>query len=136
MITVVTAGRFVAPRTQNLKKRFGVGAATPPTRSDVSPVARAARSFLVRTRRPAKPRMAGSSVSAATTATPTAADPTAPIMVRKGMPATLRPSRAIITVMPANTTAEPAVPRARPTDSGTEIPARSWSRWRETMKRE
>ncbi len=49
------------------------------------------------------------------------------------MPATNRPTRAIITVSPANTTAEPAVARARAVDSSGSIPLRSWSRCRETM---
>lgn len=126
MITVVTAGRFVAPRTQNLKKRFGVGAATPPTRSDVSPVARAARSL----GEDAQAREAEDGGQQRQCGNHRHADRGGPDCAHHGEEGdarvTLRPSRAIITVMPANTTAEPAVaPRARPTDSGTEIPARS-----------
>ena len=65
-------------------------------------------------------------------ATPTAA--AMPMIDRNGMPATERPTSAIITVIPANTTAEPAVATARATDSSGSIPAPSWSRWREVMK--
>ena len=64
-------------------------------------------------------------------ATPTAA--ATPMMLRKGMPATDRPTSAIITVMPAKTTAEPAVATARATDSSGSMPSRSWSRCREVM---
>jgi hypothetical protein len=39
---------------------------------------------------------------------------------------------AMNTVVPANTTAEPAVALARPIDSPTGIPSRSWPRCRET----
>ena len=84
---------------------------------------------------PAKPSMAGSSVSAMTTAMPTPTAAATPIVVRNGMPATASPLRAIITVRPANTTAEPAVATASATDSSASIPADSWSRWREVMNR-
>ena len=47
----------------------------------------------------------------------------------------LSPTRAMITVRPANTTAEPAVPTARAADSSTSMPAASWSRCREMMNR-
>ena len=66
-------------------------------------------------------------------ATPIAA--ATPIVVRKGMPATARPQRAIITVIPAKTTADPDVATARATDSSGSIPSRSWSRCREVMNR-
>ena len=86
--------------------------------------ARALRGF-GRSFSPAKPSMAGSSVSAMTTAMPTPTEAATPIVVRKGMPATARPLRAIITVRPANTTAEPAVATASATDSSASIPAAS-----------
>ena len=41
------------------------------------------------------------------------------------MPVTDRPISAIITVMPAKVTAEPAVPVARPMASVTSVPRRS-----------
>ena len=58
-----------------------------------------------------------------------------PMVVRNGMPATDRPTSAIITVSPAKTTADPAVARARAADSSGSIPSRNWSRWREVMNR-
>ncbi len=50
-----------------------------------------------------------------------------PIVVRKGMPAKPKPMSAMSTVMPANTTADPAVPVARAADSSGSTPARTWS---------
>ncbi len=41
----------------------------------------------------------------------------------------------MITVVPANATAVPAVATAAGTDSSTDIPLASWSRCREMMKR-
>ena len=84
---------------------------------------------------PAKPSIAGSRVSAISTAmaTPTAA--ATPMVLRKGMPATDNPQRAIITVIPANTTAEPEVATACATDSSGSMPSCSWSRCREVMNR-
>lgn len=76
---------------------------------------------------------AGSSVSAMTTANATVIAAKMPITVRNGMLATLRPSSAMNTVNPANTTADPDVPTARPADSSGSRPSRSWSRWRERM---
>ena len=49
------------------------------------------------------------------------------------MPATDRPTSAIITVSPAKTTADPAVARARAADSSGSMPSRSWSRCRDVM---
>src|SRR5699024_11067822 len=57
----------------------------------------------------ASPRNAGIIVREMSTATATAPEAPTPMMVRKGMPARESPSRAIITVMPAKTTADPAV---------------------------
>jgi hypothetical protein len=63
----------------------------------------------------------------------TVAAAASPISVRKGMPATDRPARATTTVMPAVSTAEPAVPVAVAAASSTLRPARSSWRWRVTM---
>ena len=59
-----------------------------------------------------------------------------PMIERKGMPATLRPTSATTTVAPATTTAEPAVAVARAADSSASMPVASWSRCRLTMNRE
>jgi hypothetical protein len=56
--------------------------------------------------------------------------------VRNGMPTTARPERAMTTVSPANTTAEPAVPVARAADSSGSMPAASWLRCRDRMNSE
>ena len=63
-------------------------------------------------RRPATPRRAGSSVTAAITATRTAVDVPSARPWRKLSRISSRPSSEIITVPPANTTARPAVPMA------------------------
>ena len=56
-----------------------------------------------------------------------------PITVRNGMSTTSRPTRAMITVMPAKTTALPAVAMAWAVDSrGVRPSCRPW-RWRERM---
>ena len=75
--------------------------------------------------RPAKPSSAGSSVSAMTTASATMPAPARPIWVRKPMPVTESPARAITTVRPAKITAEPAVPTATPAASSRERPRRT-----------
>ncbi len=58
------------------------------------------------------------------TATTTVKAPARPIWVRKPMPMTERPTRAMITVRPAKTTAEPAVPTATPAASSGFRPSR------------
>ena len=58
---------------------------------------------------PNRASTAGSSVMATSTAIATPAEAAMPITVRKGMFATASPSSAMITVVPAKTTAEPAV---------------------------
>ncbi len=58
---------------------------------------------------------------------------TRPIVRRKGMPTTLRPHSATMTVAPANTTALPAVPTAVATDSSIGLPASSWDRCLDKM---
>ena len=63
---------------------------------------------------PAKPRNAGSSVTAATTATRTTIAAAVAIMPTNAIPEIHRPRRAIETIMPENTTAWPAVALERP----------------------
>ena len=77
------------------------------------------------TRRPVKPRMAGSKVSAMRTAIATVAAAAMPIWARNGIPTTLSPASAMITVSPAKTTADPAVPAARPAASSGSRPIAS-----------
>ena len=72
---------------------------------------------------------------ATTTATITAKATANAIVVMDGVPTTTRPSMAITTVEPANTTAPPAVASARPMDSTTSIPATRCSRCRDMMNR-
>ena len=56
-------------------------------------------------------------VTATRTATATVAAAVRPILVAVGMPITDRPASAMMTVRPANTTADPAVPAATPAAS-------------------
>jgi hypothetical protein len=74
------------------------------------------------------------SVRAIETATATAA--AAPLSPRNMMPTTVRPRRAMITVAPAKTTADPAVPTARAMASGTGAAPRSSARYLAMMKRQ
>ena len=77
-----------------------------------------------RIRSPNSRAIAGTSVSAISTATVTAAAAARPITVSTGMFATESPASAITTVAPANTTALPAVARARDIDSVATVPRR------------
>ena len=86
------------------------------TRSIV-PAASALRSFLLSARSPIRPMRAGVNVTAIMTAMATQSAPTLPIRPRKPMPETFSASSATSTVAPANTTALPEVPLARPIDS-------------------
>ncbi len=79
-------------------------------------------------RRPARPRKAGSNVTAATIATATVTAEAKPIVAIAGIPAMRSPAIAMTTVVPANSTALPAVALASPTDSTTERP--SWRKAR------
>ena len=88
-----------------------------------------------RSRSPPKPSRAGSRVNAISTAMATPIAAATPMVVRKGIRATASPHRAMITVRPAKTTADPAVATARAADSSGSIPSRSWSRCREVMNR-
>ena len=90
---------------------------------------------LGRSRSPAKPIRAGSRVSASTTSKATVIAAKMPITDRKGTPEMLSPTSAMITVRPAKTTADPAVPIERAADSSTSMPAASWSRCREITNR-
>lgn len=87
-----------------------------------------------RSRAPANPSSAGSSVVATSTAISTAPAALRPITVRNGIPTTDSPAIAITTVSPANTTALPAVPTASAADSSGSNPWASPARWRLTMK--
>ena len=57
-----------------------------------------------------------------------------PMVVRNGICATLSPTSAMMTVIAANTTADPAVAIDRAADSSGGMPCFTWSWWRETMK--
>jgi hypothetical protein len=102
----------------------------------VSPRARAARWRRVSSRLPSRPLSAGSSVKAPITGNATAI--AAPIAApdRVLTPTVRTPSRAMHTVMPAKSTARPAVPAAVVTASSTLRPRRSPVRVRVRMNRE
>ena len=116
--TVVTMGWFVTSPTQRVAKlRRGSAVAL---------------RFFTRRGRPATrplrtPSIAGVRLSATSTAIATATAAAMPIVVRNGMPAKESPMRAMSTVTPANTTADPAVPVARAADSSGATPERTWS---------
>ena len=78
---------------------------------------------------------AGSSVSAASTATTTATAAIRPIVVTSGMPATASDTSATVTVQPANVTAPPEVATARAIASLTGRSAWIPRKWRVTMNR-
>jgi hypothetical protein len=77
--------------------------------------------------------IAGNNVTAASTATTTAIAAINPIMVTSGMFATASDTRAIVTVLPANTTAPPEVAAARAIDSRISRPSSRPRKWRVTM---
>ena len=83
---------------------------------------------------PSMARSAGSNEIAATimTATPMAMATAKPLT--NARPTLMRPRRATITVMPANTTARPEVSMASTMESSTDMPSWSASRKRVTMK--
>ena len=84
-----------------------------------------ARDFgLGRSRFPKIDSTAGSRVSAAATATATPTAAAKPITLRNGIWATASPQSAMITVVPAKTTADPAVAEAWAIDSGDTHPVR------------
>ena len=83
--------------------------------------------------RPANPRMAGSSVMDANMMMATVTDVPTAIPFTKSTPIRNRPSSEITTVVPANTTARPAVSMARTTACwGSKPSLRPW-RYRVTM---
>jgi hypothetical protein len=84
-------------------------------------------------RGPSAPSSAGSSVTAAVTATTTATAALYPIVTTNGIPEKSSDTSAITTVVPAKTTAPPAVAVARAIDSRISIPSFSCSLWRVTM---
>ena len=107
---VVSAGR---PR----RSAVSVTAGRSPPRPASASTAGCPRKRFATIRMPAKPSSAGVSVIEISTAIATASAAATPIVVRNGMLATLSPSSAMITVIAANTTAEPAVATARAADS-------------------
>ena len=86
-------------------------------------------------RRPTRLSTAGRKVIAVSTATSTASAELYPMAPRMGTRATSRESSAMMTVVPAKTTALPDVAMARATASLTGVPPCSSSRKRNTMKR-
>ncbi len=86
-------------------------------------------------RRPTTPSTAGRNVIAVSIATRTASAEAYPMAPSSGTRATSSASSAMITVMPANTTALPDVAMARATASRTSAPPCSSSRKRKTMNR-
>ena len=126
--TTVSTGTFVTRATQRAPMVL-----RPPSAGRFS---RAALEVgLGRIRSPKIASTAGSRVSATATATATPAAAASPITDRNGIWATDSPQRAMITVVPAKTTAEPAVAEAWAIDSSTACPATSWRRCRVTMNR-
>jgi len=121
------AGRLSArsPPTTSTTVSSGSRVTTPTHRREVAPGWRRVQDAAGRSRSPAYPSSAGSAVSARATSIVTAREANAPMIVRKGSPATAMPASAMTFVVPANTTAEPAVPVARATDSSSSIPVAS-----------
>jgi hypothetical protein len=85
---------------------------------------------------PANPTIAGNNVSATRTAMATVPAADRPMTVRNGIPTTVRPASAMRTVVPANTTALPAVAAATPTASSGGFPFASSDRYRDRMNTE
>ncbi|SLH71324.1 Uncharacterised protein [Mycobacteroides abscessus subsp. abscessus] len=124
-----TAGAASRPSTTTLSSRVSAGA---------RPMSLATRMPLVTTvsssgscwatngslgvnrNRPSAPSSAGIRVRATSTANAAATAPPRPMKVRNRTPTMLRPASAMMTVRPANTTAEPAVPNAVPAASSGE----------------
>jgi len=131
------AGRLSAasPATTITTVSSGRRVTTPTHHREAAPGRREVRDVVGRNRSPARPRRAGSAVSASATSIVTAREANAPMIVRNGSCATAMPASAITFVTPAKTTAEPAVAVARATDSSSAIPVASWSRCRATMRR-
>ncbi len=86
------------------------------------------RALRGRIRAPTKPSIAGTRVSAISTAVSTVPAAARPIAVRNGTPTRLSPASAMTTVAPANSTAEPAVAVALATDSSSSSPSASCDR--------
>ncbi len=128
-----TRGAFITMRTQRPPSD---GFAVPsPSCSAAARARRCAREPALGTRRPrATPMIAGMRVTAMLTATSTANAAPTPMTDRNGMPTTSRPSSAMITVTPANTTAPPAVATACAADSSGSSPCASCDLCRDRMK--
>ena len=85
-------------------------------------------------RLPTRANRAGSAVRAAVMVSSTAIADEIASPLRKVTPSTTMPSKASITVVPANSTARPAVSIAPTVASRTLLPSRRFSRKRVTMK--
>ncbi len=101
--------------------------------SPSSPPASRRRSFLLSTRTPMKPNIAGSRVIAAAMVKATMSTDAYAMPLRKPMRSTSRPSSAMQTVPPAKRTARPEVLRERTAESSVDVPALRPSRCLVTM---
>ncbi|OUE29776.1 hypothetical protein BFL35_13525 [Clavibacter michiganensis] len=128
-ITTGMIGTFVTTSTQRAPSVRCVPSACAVAR-------RAAREpSFGRSRSPARPSMAGSSVVATPIASSTAKAAPSPITVRNGICTTSSPSSAMITVTPAKITALPAVATAVAAERSTGMPLASCVRCRMRMNR-
>ena len=91
------------------------------------------RSRVTSTLGPMKPNSAGSNVTEAIIVTSTVIAAPTPRPWKNGRPMSSRPSSEMTTVIPANSTARPAVSMARAVASDEDLPLRSSSRYRVTM---
>lgn len=85
--------------------------------------------------RPTSPRIAGTSVSAPSTAVTTVTAAATPSLPMKLMPDTHRPQRAMITVQPESSTARPLVAAAEPAAATGSAPSMRFWRCRVTRNR-
>ncbi len=93
------------------------------------------RTRVTSTRSATKPSSAGSSVTEAIIVTSTVSDAPMPRPCTNDSPMSSRPSSEMTTVVPAKSTARPAVSMATPVASADVRPLRSSSRYRVTMNR-
>jgi len=124
-IRTVTSGHLVTTRTHHRASLPGLRFSS-----------RCALRAPGRSRSPRSPSSAGSRVSARQTSIPTPTAVNMPMTDRNGSPTILRPTRAMMTVRPAKTTADPLVATARAADSWASMPLSSWSRCLEMMNKE
>ena len=131
---IVNGIRMVSATSPAITGRLAMSAAHlahSPVRACSSLCGLRTRSALMRGPRMA--RIAGSRVSAASTATTTATAAIRPIVVTKGMSAIASETSAIVTVPPAKNTAPPEVAAARAIDSRISSPSCRPRKWRVTM---